>query len=306
MGIMQMPLPARTLETIQVERVSQCCGGPRANCKRSRDMPPSVSVICTFFNAEDTLEATLRSLQSQTAEKAQFILVDDNSVDRSAAIAEEFCIQDSRFVLHKNPVRGRGQALNFAVARVGSEYVAILDADDVAYPTWLNDALKMLRQRPEFAAISFERIFIRGNGLPQWPAANQPVAEPGPKNVTRELVRANPLPHSGAVIRRARLVEVGGYDAHRRGLEDYDLWIRLAMAGKQLGRSGLIRIAKRYHGGQKFGHAMRYTLASLKVQCRAILGIDRDYRNFLWLAWRAAREFARYLKRALVPEPRGR
>ncbi|MGH6928059.1 MAG: hypothetical protein ACREEV_07065, partial [Dongiaceae bacterium] len=81
---------------------------------------------------------------------------------------------------------------------------------------------------------------------------------------------------------------------------------RLAVAGHQLGRSGLIRIAKRYHRGQKFAHSKHYALASLKVQYRAILGIDRDYRNFLWLAWRATREFARYLRRALKPESSGR
>jgi glycosyltransferase involved in cell wall biosynthesis len=261
----------------------------------------SIGVICTFFNAENTLEATLSSLQSQTAGNAQFVLVDDSSVDRSAAIAMQFCARDPRFVLLKNPVRGRSRALNFGIANSVSEYVGILDADDIAYRTWLDDALSAMRQRPEFAAISFERIFIRGCGLPEWPAANQSIGQSSPTNVTRQLVRTNPLPHSGAVIRRGPLIEVGGYDAHRRGLEDYDLWVRLALAGKQLGRSGLVRIAKRYHGGQNFGHALRYTAASLGVQRRAILGIDRDYRNFLWLAWRAARESARYVRRALAP-----
>lgn len=269
-------------------------------------MTPSISVICTFFNAEDTLEATLRSLQDQTAADARFILVDDGSADHSGAIAEAFCRSDPRFVFYKNPVHGRGHALNFAVAKAGSEYVAILDADDLAYPTWLDDALRLMRECPEFAVIGFERLSIRGDVQPQWEAAARPVAEPAPQDVTRGLARANLLPHSGAVIRTSRLVAVGCYDACRQSLFDYDLWIRLAVAGDQLGRSRLVRIAKRYHEGQKFAHSKRYVLTSLKVQCRAILGIDRDYRNFLWLAWRAFREFARYLKRTLAPEPKGR
>jgi glycosyltransferase involved in cell wall biosynthesis len=269
-------------------------------------MPSSVSVICTFLNAEDTLEATLRSLEDQTAADAQFILVDDGSVDRSVAIAEAFCRRDPRFVLYKNPVRGRGHALNFAVAKASSEHVAILDADDLAYRTWLDDALMLMRERPEFAAIGFERLSIRADEQPQWEMAAPTVTETAPKNVTRGLARANLLPHSGAIIRQSRLAEVGGYDARRQSLFDYDLWIRLAVAGHQLGRSELIRIAKRYHRGQKFAHSKRYALASLKVQYRAILGIDRDYRNFVWLAWRAIREFARYLRRALAPESKGR
>jgi glycosyltransferase involved in cell wall biosynthesis len=258
-----------------------------------------VSVICTFFNADNTLEATLKSLQGQTAAEAQFILIDDGSVDRGAEIAQEFCLRDPRFVLYRNPVGGRGHALNFGVARAGSDYVAILDADDLAHRSWLDDALAMMRDAPEFAAISFERLTIRGDAPPEWELASRPVAEPGLKNVTRDLFRTNPLPHSGAVIRKSRLVEVGCYDVRRPSLFDYDLWIRLAKAGNQLGRSGLIRIAKRYHEGQKFAHSKRYAVESLKVQCRAILGIDRDYRNFLWLAWRAVREFFRYLRRAV-------
>src|SRR5262245_38420364 len=103
-------------------------------CKSIADIRPSVSLICTFFNAEDTLEATLRSLQGQIAAEVQFILIDDGSVDRCVAIAEEICIGDTRFVLHKNPIHGRGRALNFAIEKVSSEYVAILDADDVAHP----------------------------------------------------------------------------------------------------------------------------------------------------------------------------
>jgi glycosyltransferase involved in cell wall biosynthesis len=262
-----------------------------------------VSVICTFFNAESTLEATLKSLRDQTAAEAQFILVDDGSVDRGVEIAKEFCIRDPRFVLYENPVRGRGHALNFGVARAGSDYVAILDADDLAYRSWLDDALTMMRDAPEFAAISFERLTIRGDAPPEW--ESQLLTESALKDVTRDLSRTNPLPHSGAVIRKSRLVEVGCYDARRRSLFDYDLWIRLAMAGNQLGRSGLIRIAKRYHEGQKFARSKRYALESLRVQCRAILRIDGDYRNFLWLAWRAVREFFRYLRRAVSRRAKG-
>ena len=97
-------------------------------------MPPSISVICTFLNAEDTLAPTLESLRRQRMADARFVLVDDGSTDRSAMIADGFATRDPRFDLHRNPRPGRVRALNFAVAAIDTDYVAVLDADDLAHP----------------------------------------------------------------------------------------------------------------------------------------------------------------------------
>lgn len=260
-------------------------------------MPPAVSVICTFLNAEDTLAATLGSLRLQTTAEARVILVDDGSTDGSAAIAEQFEAGDSRFVLHRNPSPGRVRALRLALAAAESEYVAVLDADDIAHPAWLSDALTIMRAKPEFAVIGFERLFIRGLEEPEW-AAKQPSARV--RNVTRRLARGNLIGHSGAVIHRPRLLAVGGYDARLVILEDYDLWIRLAEAGHSLGISELVRIAKRYHEGQKFARSRGFSFAAWKAQLRAVMVIDRNYRNFLRLGLRVAGDITRRPRRAIA------
>ena len=95
------------------------------------------------------------------------------------------------------------------------------------------------------------------------------------------------------MIHRPRLLAVGCYDARLTILEDYDLWIRLAQQGNSLGVSELIRIAKRYHEGQKFSQTWGFLLAAWKTQLRAILAIDRDYRNFARLALRILLDVAR-------------
>ena len=124
---------------------------------------------------------------------------------------------------------------------------------------------------------------------PEWPAEDQSDAA-GVRNVTRRLARGNLIGHSGAVIHRPRLLSVGGYDARLAILEDYDLWIRLAKQGHVLGISGSVRIAKRYHAGQKFSRRRGYLFAAWKTQLRAIMAIDRNYRNFAWLGMNMLRD----------------
>ena len=119
-------------------------------------MRPAISVICTFLNAEDTIRETLESLVVQSMAEAYFVLVDDGSTDLSATIAEHFTMRDTRFVLQRNPSPGRVRALNLAVAATEFEYLAVLDADDVAHPDWLADAVAAMRANPEFAVIGFQ------------------------------------------------------------------------------------------------------------------------------------------------------
>jgi glycosyltransferase involved in cell wall biosynthesis len=268
-------------------------------------MASAVTVICTFLNAEETLQATLESLRRQRTDEARFILVDDASTDASTEIAEPFCSHEPRFSLLRNPDPGRGRALNLGVATSDTEYVAILDADDVAHPAWLEDGLAIIRQRSEFATIGFERVVMRDDERAIWDSATGPTVSEV-RDVTRGLARTNVLAHSGVIMRKRDLVEIGGYDASRQSLFDYDLWIRFAEAGQKLGVSRLVRIAKRYHAGQKFAHTEGYSLAVWREQLRAIMAIDRDYRNFLRLGLRVAADITRRPRRALAAGVRRR
>lgn len=262
-------------------------------------MPASISVICTFLDAEQTLGATLESLRRQSLGEARFILVDDGSRDRSAAIATQFCTADSRFAFLTNPNPGRIRALNLAVRHADTEYVAILDADDIAHPMWLSDGLAAIRKAPEFAVIGFERLFIRDLAAPDW-MATAALPEAKVTDITQSLARGNVIGHSGVLVRMARFIKVGGYDETLAYLEDYDLWIRMACSGGVLGLCNLVRVAKRYHEGQKFGHTPRLLLAAWRIQLRAVLAIDRSAGSFLSLAWFGVREFSRQPRRALA------
>ena len=95
-----------------------------------------ISVIVPFWNSEQWLGRCCESLLKQDGD-FEFILVDDNSTDRSFPIALAYCAKDPRFILLNNVYRkGVSGARNTGLAWAEGEWITFLDADD----EYLDDA----------------------------------------------------------------------------------------------------------------------------------------------------------------------
>ena len=81
---------------------------------------PLVTVITTFYNAEQTIEAAVESVLSQTFEDFEYILIDDGSSDRSNSIIKTF--KDNRIRLIGPERLGRVKSLNLALENAKDEY----------------------------------------------------------------------------------------------------------------------------------------------------------------------------------------
>lgn len=89
-----------------------------------------VSIIVPVYNVEKTLERCVRSLQSQTLQDIEIILVDDGSKDASGAIADRLAAKDKRIrVLHKEN-EGLGLTRNAGLRLAKGDYVGFVDSDD--------------------------------------------------------------------------------------------------------------------------------------------------------------------------------
>ena len=99
-----------------------------------------ISVIIPYWNAENWLERCLKSLRRQGGD-FEFLLVNDNSSDYGAEIAEKYAAGDDRFVLLDNE-RGKGVsgARNTGLDYARGEWITFLDADDEMLP----DAFRIL------------------------------------------------------------------------------------------------------------------------------------------------------------------
>ena len=195
----------------------------------TRLMPTTLraSLVMPCFNEENGIGTTLDELRSKLAdlEPYELIVVDDGSTDGSLEIARGFAAADSRVRIDSPGRIGLVAALNRGIAQARGELIARMDADDVALPHRLERQVAFLDARPDVAALGSSALLIdeagRRIGVRHLPVDPTRIAE---------ALRSgrNMLVHAAVTMRRAAVVEAGGYDDLFRHSEDYDLWLRLA------------------------------------------------------------------------------
>ena len=97
---------------------------------------PLISVIVPIYNAERYIKRCLDSIQAQTFQNFEVIMINDGSQDSSADIAEEYTA-DPRFKLFHQDNRGVGYARNRGLEVARGEYLAFVDSDDAVVPEHL-------------------------------------------------------------------------------------------------------------------------------------------------------------------------
>lgn len=99
-----------------------------------------ISIIVPIYNVEKYLRQCLDSIQNQTYQNFECLLINDGSPDHSSKICEEFVEKDSRFKYFEKANGGLSSARNLGIECSGGAYIAFVDSDD-----WLeHDALDRL------------------------------------------------------------------------------------------------------------------------------------------------------------------
>lgn len=89
-----------------------------------------ISIIIPFYNSEQHLDFCLNTVENQTYENIEVIMVNDGSTDSSREIAIEYVQKDSRFFLVDQENRGVSSARNKGIALAKGEYISFVDSDD--------------------------------------------------------------------------------------------------------------------------------------------------------------------------------
>ncbi len=97
-------------------------------------MPPKLSVVVPFYGVEQYIGECLTSIAAQTLDDLEVILVDDESLDGSRRVADEFAERDPRFRVVARPNGGLGPARNTGAEHANGEYLAFIDSDDIVAP----------------------------------------------------------------------------------------------------------------------------------------------------------------------------
>ena len=220
-----------------------------------------MSVLLPVFDAESTLPAALESMLTQSFGDLEIVAVDDGSRDGSARVLAEAARRDPRLHPLYRPREGLVPALQTGLAAwCRGQYVARMDADDVAAPDRLERQLEFLAANPAVVAVGGAVRYLVAGKITRR-TAHPPRGGP---ELDALLEREPPLVHPTATIRRDALLRVGGYRSAFRRADDYDLWLRLSEHG---GLANLPEVVLDYRVG-----AAQVSLVELEASVVAKIG----------------------------------
>lgn len=237
---------------------------------------PKISVIMPAYNAERYIREAIDSILRQTWSDFELIIIDDGSTDSTAAIIAEYTDNRIRFCPNAQNM-GVAATLNRGLELACGAYIARMNADDISLPERFAKQAAYLDAHPDVTVCGTAiELFCEGSVTgTRFPAA-------GPEKLKEDLFFSCGIAHPSVMMRRAAILELGGYDPAFNGMEDYELWCRVAEKGKI---TVLPEILLRYriHSGQvtqnpspKFKEQMQ----NLKRRQLAQLGVTAEPEEF--------------------------
>jgi GT2 family glycosyltransferase len=191
---------------------------------------PVVSVVTPAYNAARYLPETVDSVLAQTLTDFELILVDDGSTDDTLTVARRLATRDGRVQVVATPNGGPAAARNTALRAARGEFVALLDSDDLILPQYLAKQIAVLTANPDASIVTANAINRGGganfDGKPYWPQTT------GVQRVTAcDVIGQEDAVCIFSVFRRRVYHTIGGFNPVFSGNEDYEFWLRAAVAG---------------------------------------------------------------------------
>ncbi len=262
-------------------------------------MSPKITVLLPVRNAQEFLEETLDSIFSQTYTDFELLIVDDGSTDGSGDILRKISSIDKRVkVFSFDSNRGIIDALNFGISEAKAPFIARMDADDIMHSDRLKMQYNHFIRNPELDVIGclVEKFSSTGvqSGYRIYIEWLNSLCEHD--SIVRDIFVESPLAHPSVMMRTEVLRQIGGYKDYGWA-EDYDLWLRLYLAGKKFGKVKQVLLSWRDEQTRLSRNDQRYSLDNF-YRCKAHYmaeGILKNRPVIIWGAKRRSRSFAKYL-----------
>ena len=187
---------------------------------------PRVSILLTCYNHIRYLPACVEGIRAQTFRDFEIVAIDDGSTDGT----REWLSQQSdiRCIFNAENL-GTYETLNVGLRETESEFVAVLNDDDLWEPQKLEKQIQLLDSHPKVGLVHTAGTFIDGEGNLR---EGNPLGFGFPRFETGDillgLVYENKVIASAALVRRACLAEVGEFNREYFGSGDWEMWFRIA------------------------------------------------------------------------------
>lgn len=106
-----------------------------------------VSIITPCYNGEKYIAQTIDSVIAQTYKEWEMIIVDDGSKDGSAELVRKYMENEPRIKFIQQANAGSAAARNNGIRSCEGQYIALLDADDLWEPEFLEEQIKFMKEK---------------------------------------------------------------------------------------------------------------------------------------------------------------
>ncbi len=226
---------------------------------------PQVTVLMPVYNALPYLAEAVESIRGQTLTEWRFLIIDDGSTDGSDVYLRK--LNDRRIEVLHQANQGPAAAFNRGLAMCRSEFVARMDADDVAHPSRLEEQLAFMQRHPEVGLLGtqIEPLGTARTGRGSALATDH-------HSIHDALINGRHAMCNPTVMCRAALLkQIGGYQADG-ALEDWAMFLGMGEVA-ELANLDRVLLSYRIHTGSTNGRHMaelrcRISHACHRARCR--------------------------------------
>lgn len=191
-------------------------------------MNAPLTVLMPVYNSGKYLAEAVESVLDQSFKDFEFLIINDGSTDGSLGILKEYAKKDKRIKIINQENKGLIQSLNKGLEIAQGEYIARMDADDVALPERLTRQYTFLKKNPDHVVVGGSFISIDSSGK----RLGQHHCFINNLTIRHALPLEGCIPHPTAMYLKTVARKAGAYRQEYFPAEDYDLWRRLSNLGK--------------------------------------------------------------------------
>lgn len=225
-----------------------------------------VSVIIPAYNAAAYIKETLESVFSQTYPSFEIIVVNDGSPDTPAL---EVVLQPyrDRIVYLTQENRGLSGARNTGLRAATGSMVALLDADDIWLPDYLEEQTKFLREHREYDLVYCNALFF-GESIYDGKKYMNVCKSEG--EATSAAIISRRCHVFVSITARTEILKQFTFDESLRSCEDFDFWLRFTAAGHRIGYHRKVLVRYRKHAASLSANPTRMADYNLRVLTNAL------------------------------------
>ena len=174
------------------------------------------------FNHEKSLPLAIKSILNQNYENFEFLILNDNSTDRTKKILDNFKKKDPRIKVFNNSENlGLTKSLNVLIKESKGDFIFRQDSDDISLPNRLTKQVRLLRHPNNHACVTRAVNSFTLKKIPN-------ISYYFPYKLVMHL--KNPFVHGTLGIKKEVLYDVGLYDETFYYAQDYNLYKKLIMS----------------------------------------------------------------------------